>query len=88
MIHPRGALAIAIAAHVGLSAPACGGGEGDGTGDSDGNGDGGDAGDGGIEPPAPVCREAGGAARAAAPELAGALSDGGAEAWLASPVVV
>jgi len=52
-----------------------------------GDDDGGSLGDGGIQPPAPVCQGEGGSAVAAAPVLARGLSDQGAEGWLGSPIV-
>jgi hypothetical protein len=76
----RAAPAIALAALVASTmAVACG----DGGDDADG----GDDSIGGIDPPAPVCLEAGGTRAAAAPELSFTLSNGGDESWLASPVV-
>jgi FG-GAP-like repeat len=72
----RRARAITLAALVASSA--CGGGDDEEDGDDS---------TGGIDPPAPVCLEAGGTAAVAAPELAFSLSNGGDESWLASPVV-
>jgi hypothetical protein len=90
-MNTRGARATVLAALVGVGILACGGGDDDDARDDDaadddaaGDDDGGDS---GIEPPAPVCLEAGGSSQAAAPELAFALSDRGAESWLASPIV-
>src|SRR5690606_34436645 len=57
---------------------ACGGEEGGGPGS---------LGDGGVQPPAPVCSDEGGDGAAAAPALLRGLSDRGREGWLGSPVV-
>jgi hypothetical protein len=77
----RGALAITVAALCGSFAIGCGG-------EDEGGGGGDPRGGGGIQPPAPVCSSAGGAAQASTPVAAGGLADRGAEAWLASPVVI
>lgn len=89
-VRRRSALAVALAmALSGCGAGDISGGGGDGVGDGDGDGDSGGDGDGdGIEPPAPACIGAGGPRVAADPTLARGLSDRGAEAWLASPIVI